>query len=103
MPLTCCSAAPSAFFPHAIIRAYAGDLAVVTDRVLADLPFPEATFDEYARVSGLRLHLGKSILLPLSVVEARTFRAAVSRVAPSWGAMRVGSHAEYLGFATGPS
>ena len=46
--------------PRALVRAYADDLAVVLPAGVYAAETLEPMFEEYARVSGLKLHHGKS-------------------------------------------
>ena len=62
----------------------------------------EPLFEEYAQVSGLRLHHGKSVWVPLYPVDLEEERARLSAHAPSWGDFAVSVSATYLGFVIGP-
>ena len=89
-------------FPAALIRAYADDLAVVLPEayprahVLADM------FEEYARISGLHIHHGKTVWMPLHLGEAAEIRARLREAAPAWGDLHIARHTKYLGFVVGP-
>eukprot|EP00959_Pyramimonas_sp_CCMP1952_P235090 4912581-Pyramimonas_sp.AAC.1 len=63
----------------------------------------ETLFEEYSRLSGLHLHLGKSVIIPLSPGELEDSRQAIAQVTTAWAAMRVASDTEYLGFVLGPT
>jgi len=89
--------------PHALPRAYADDLALVTNRLEQDLPKLVTTFMEYERLSGLALNLSKTVLVPLWDKGTGDAQAMIDCVAPVWGAIRIQEHAEYLGFILGPA
>ena len=57
--------------PAALIRAYADDIALMLGRGPLDCGLLEVIFAEYAHVSCLRLHHGKSIIVPLSLAPQR--------------------------------
>ena len=71
--------------PKALIRAYADDLALVLPDGLGSAPLLENVFEEYAALSGLVLHHGKSVWLPLYHAEEGSIRAALAQAAPLWG------------------
>ena len=51
--------------PSALVRAYADDLVILVERALAQLPTLHRLFDDYARISGLRLNFRKTVFVPL--------------------------------------
>ena len=57
-------------FPHAIRRAYADDLAMVVDELLDEGKPIMDVFDDYQRLSGLRLNMKKVVVIPLWFPEA---------------------------------
>jgi len=89
--------------PAVLIRAYADDIALMLGRGPLDCGLLEVIFAEYAHVSCLRLHHGKSIIVPLSLAPHDQVRAAVASAAATWGAFTVAGHAKYLGFYLGPT
>ena len=82
-------------------RAYADDLAMVLRSGLAQLQ-PCVFFLDFAKCSGLHLHLGETILLPLFEYDLMTLRAAIAVAAPLWRGIAVGVAAKHLGFVLGP-
>ncbi|CAK0841405.1 unnamed protein product [Prorocentrum cordatum] len=48
-----------------------------------DAPVFERAFDEYERLAGLRLHRGKTVWVPLSLVPTAVARALLHRLAES--------------------
>ena len=62
----------------------------------------ENIFEEYYRISGLRLHHGKSIWIPLSSRPTALVRQDLVAAAPTWGDLSIQSYGTYLGFALGP-
>ena len=88
--------------PGSTFRAYADDLALVTPDLEADLPALTRLFWEYERISGLTLNIAKTVLVPLDGEDLEVAKSVIGRAAPTWGAVRIQSHAEYLGFILGP-
>ena len=52
--------------PGAIVRAYADDVAVVLPAGFAENPTLVEVFEEFSRISGLRLNLPETAAVPLS-------------------------------------
>ena len=83
--------------PDALARACADDVAVALPAGLQASQFLEPMFEEYARVSGLKLHRGKSHWVPLCPVDVEAERARLREVAPSWGDFSISFSATYFG------
>ena len=88
--------------PAALVRAYADDLVVVTAGLLRELQTLHRLFEEYARISGMRLNFRKCVIVPLCSYAVQDLRAAVAARAPAWGAMAIKDQAKYFGFILGP-
>ena len=88
--------------PEATVRAYADDLAMVIPNYQERLPALELIFEEYERLSGLKLHHGKSVIVPLFKTLIDEFRENVHSCAPSWADFSIQFRAKYLGFYLGP-
>ncbi|CAK0794469.1 unnamed protein product [Prorocentrum cordatum] len=88
--------------PDVLPRAYADDLAVVLSPGRRDAPILEHMFEEYALLSGLRLHHGKSVWVPLSLGDLDQVRIQLHAAAPTWSDFTIRRYATYLGFAVGP-
>ena len=89
--------------PEVLVRAYADDIGLVVPRGPGSCGGLSTIFAEYGLVSRLRLHFGKSVLVPLSLHPHEDIRQAVAAVAPLWGALTIAGHAKYLGFLMGPT
>ena len=61
--------------PHAVLRAYADDLAMVLRRGCLELQILETLFTEYWSISRLGLHHGKSVWVALSLSTTAATRA----------------------------
>ena len=90
------------FFPTALIRAYADDIAMVLDSGVGNLKKLESVFREYGLLSGLHVHHGKTVIVPLAPNSLDQVKALIISEVPSWADMRVKYFAEYLGFVLGP-
>ena len=65
--------------PRTVLRVYADDLAIVLPNGPGDLGTLEDIFSEYACISRLRLHHGKSVWIPLSGKSHDTVRDGAAR------------------------
>lgn len=83
-------------------RAYADDTAVILRDGLPSVGALARVFDEFAKISGMRLNFSKTVVVPLFVVDSEALRADLATVAPAWGQMCIADHARYLGFEVGP-
>jgi len=83
-------------------RAWADDIAMVIPRGLSVLPSISVTFQEFAKVSGLHLHIGKTVIVHFFPVDLLQFREMLTAAVPAWGAMQVAFSAKYLGVYVGP-
>lgn len=89
-------------FPTASLRAYADDLAMVIPEGVQAFGRLEATFTEYALLSGLELNIKKTCVVPLYEVGATSLSLQISGLAPSWSGLQITYAAKYLGFYLGP-
>ena len=91
------------FLPDAVLRAYADDLAIVLADAPHAAPVLEVVFEEYAELSGLRLHHGKSVWVPLQCDPQEVTRRLLELHAPTWADFTIAFSAKYLGFYLGPA
>ena len=89
-------------FPSAVLRAYADDLSAVLPLGLSELPQLVSVFEEYAAISGLRLNLPKTVLIPLYICRHNDLSQDLARRFPLWVGITVAGTAKYLGFFLGP-
>ena len=89
--------------PSAVVRAYADDTAVLVQNLWRDAPILANIFEDFEKISNLKLNLNKTVVVPLfpspGIDEAKGILAA--RV-PSWSEAQFAYHAKYLGFTLGP-
>jgi len=88
--------------PTATIRAFADDTATASADFWKDAPKMQQIFEQFEQISGLGLHYGKSVIIPLSLEPLPTFQARLRLVVPQWADMQVSTKGTYLGFAVGP-
>jgi hypothetical protein len=88
--------------PGDMCRAYADDIGLVSKDVFASSQQFVPAFEEFAKISGLALNLGKTIFVPLGDDSVEDFRQELVRRFPGWGAAGVRWWADYLGFSLGP-
>ena len=88
--------------PDIFIRAYADDTCLVVKDFWRDGPELARFFKEFEAISGLRLNMNKSIVIPLQHMELQAFEARKQREVPAWAAMPTKSSCKYLGFHIGP-
>ena len=90
--------------PSAVVRAYADDTAVLIQSLWRDAPILAQIFEEFEKMSNLKLNLSKTVVVPLfptpSLLEAK---ASLTSTVPSWSAAKFAYHAKYLGFLLGPT
>ena len=60
-------------------------------------------FDEFARISGLHLNIGKTVIVPLFPYLLFDVREQIARTAPQWIGVAVQAHATHLGYFLGPA
>ena len=88
--------------PGDMLRAYADDLALVSQVVLVSAAVLVPMFFDFASISGLALNLAKTVFVPLGDASTDQFRCDLERHFPGWGGACVRWWAEYLGFVLGP-
>ena len=69
-------------FPDATLRAWADDLAMVLPGAMAKLSALHQFFDEFFRLSGLRLNVPKTVVVPLDPFDELSFRQELLRRIP---------------------
>ena len=89
-------------FPRACTRAYADDLAMVLPSFALHVRTLQELFSEYGRLSGLRLSIQKTVMVPPFTAQAAELRARLVAEAPAWGCLAIDSKAKYLGMVIGP-
>ena len=89
-------------FPSAVLRAYADDLSAVLPLGLSELPRLVSVFEEYAAISGLRLNLPKTVLIPLYICRHNDLSQDLACRFPFWVGITVAGTAKYLGFFLRP-
>ena len=90
-------------FPGTLNRAYADDLAMIVRAALRRLGLIATMFQEFAAISGLTVHIGKTVFVPLWRYNEVGVRACIARWAAQWNGIAVAGKAKYLGFALGPA
>ena len=88
--------------PGVELRAFADDVAAVVSDLMLSVPSLHTVFHEFGRLSGLRLNLPKTVMVPLFLGDRGAIAQEVIRDRPGWGGLRVADHAKYLGFVLGP-
>ena len=59
-------------------------------------------FEEYEAVAALRVHHGKTVVLPLYPVDHDSLRRVLAELVPGWADLGIADSARYLGFELGP-
>ena len=83
-------------------RGYADDLAVVLAKLKRELKVLEQLFEEFERLSGLLLHHGKSVIVPLFKTEIDKLREEIHEQVATWADFSISFTAKYLGIFLGP-
>ena len=84
------------------VRAYADDTALIVQNIASAIPTLEKLFEEFERISGLRLNVSKSIIIPHNGKGESANRRALGAYAEKWSHMQIAYKAKYLGFILGP-
>ena len=77
-------------------RAWADDLPMVVDQALIKLPDLQNFFQDFARISGLHLNIGKTVLVPLAPFNRDELRRLVQSRVQAWRDMVIADAAKYL-------
>ena len=88
--------------PSSCFKAYADDLAMATRNLFKDITLLEPLFEEYYLLSGLKLHYGKSVIVPLSNIAPDVLRDRLQASGSSWAGFAIRFSAKYLGYMMGP-
>jgi len=88
--------------PGWFARAYADDTALVLQDFWVAAPALVKIFTDWRAVSGLRLNMAKSIIIPLNSRKVDTFAERLRCDAAGWEDMSVNTTCKYLGFYVGP-
>ena len=83
--------------PAAVRRAFADDLAMVLAASAQRLRSLERFFAEFALISGLQLHVAKTVRVPTDALGLSRVRALLADRARSWAGMAIAKAAMYLG------
>ena len=84
------------------VRAYADDTALLLKNFTTDAPKLATIFEEFEQVSGLRLNMKKSVIIPLNSSRLQGFTSLRNRIVPQWKDMPIKDHCKYLGYMVGP-
>ena len=87
-------------YPDEIIRAYTDDTAMIVKdtRKLGGIAI---VFEEYGRISGLKLNIRKTVIIPLFQIDLKVLKQALAMKIPLWAEADVQDHGMYLGFVIG--
>ena len=88
--------------PGCLIRAFADDTAMVLRSFFSEAGEVMRIFRRFGAVSGLRLNLPKTVVIPLWRRSTDLVRADIARRVPDWAGVEVSDASRYLGFMTGP-
>ena len=87
------------------VFAFADDTAVTIDDVEKYVPRLEKVFREFEAISGMRLNVAKTSLIPLwggAELAYAEAKAMLTRVCPAWKGFQIVGSGTYLGFMIGP-
>ena len=76
-----------------VVRAYADDTAVITNDIHRDGPIIANNFDELEALSGLRLNIDKTVLIPLFMADRNELRQQLQKTIQGWTGLRSNSQA----------
>ena len=84
------------------IRAYADDTVIVVKDMGKNISKLEELFQEFELISGLKLNMKKSIIIPLCSKGIEWCTTKMNTMTTLWKDMPLQYHAKYLGFMLGP-
>ena len=88
--------------PRDVLRGYADDLAVVLFEGMRTLKKISVIFEIVGHISGLKLKITKTILIPLGKQDMFKVKAIICDDLPQWIGVLIQSYGKYLGFYIGP-
>ena len=91
-----------AHLPDAVIRAFADDTAAVLKDLWGSAQLIKQIFDEFADISGLRLNMPKTFIIPLWPERLSDITHRFRTDFPQWQDVAIATWSTYLGIATGP-
>ena len=83
-------------------KAFADDVGVIFTDVTEQLPKLAAMLDRFGTISGMKVNIKKTILIPLWPESPDRHRHAVATAAPAWAEVPIDNSAIYLGVRIGP-
>ena len=86
----------------AVPRAYADDTALIIQDLFRDLPHVQEVFGMFAKVSGLRLNIPKTVIVPLGGHTPEEVTRILQERDDVWKDVLCAHKATYLGFVIGP-
>ena len=75
-------------FPRLLTRAFADDTAAVSDAFPSDADAIMDIFHTYGEMSGLRLNLDKTVVIPLTLEDPAAWGERFLRTHPAWTGVR---------------
>ena len=95
-------AIPGMVSPDTHHKAFADDVGVILTDITEQLPKLATMIDRFGTISGMKVNIKKTILIPLWPESPERYRQAVASVAPAWAEVPIDSSAIYLGVRIGP-
>ncbi len=87
--------------PDVLVRAYADDTAVVTKNIFADKQKLLKLYKQFGDLSGLKLNLPKTVVLPLTDTLP-AWKKKFRKNNHHWQKVEVALSSKYLGYEIGP-
>ena len=89
-------------FPESIVKAFADDTAMALTDFHSQAGGVMRLFREFASLSGLRLSMPKTVVIPLWKYTPSSFDGYLKDTLPEWHRAKVANCGKYLGYMTGP-
>jgi len=83
-------------------RAYADDIAVVTENLAGDIQQLHTVYSQFREISAMSLNVKKCVVVPLAPGRIQQTQVLIKNRVPEWATMQVDAKANYLGFVLGP-
>ena len=89
-------------FPNSNVKAFADDTAMILSAFHSQAGGVMRLLREFAAISGLRLSMPKTVVIPLWKYNLQSFSSFLKDTLPEWHRAQIANHGKYLGFMTGP-
>ena len=88
-------------FPNSNVKAFADDTAMILTDFHSQAAGVMRLFREFAAISGLRLSMPKTVVIPLWKYNFQSFSSFLKDTLPEWHRAQIANHGKYFGVHDG--